>query len=56
MGHGTLSRRGSEFDAVVLALSDGLPAPPAWTRNILYTAITRQAALVIVGSADTVIW
>ena len=34
--------QGSEFDAVVLALSDGLPRK-LLTRNILYTAITREA-------------
>lgn len=46
--------QGSEFDAVVLALSDGLPRR-LLTRNILYTAITRaKHLLVIVGSADTV--
>ena len=46
--------QGSEFDAVVLALSDGLPRR-LLTRNILYTAITRaRQLLVIVGSADTV--
>ena len=46
--------QGSEFDAVVLALSDGLPRR-LLTRNILYTAITRaKQLLVIVGSADTV--
>ena len=42
--------QGSEFDAVVLALSDGLPRK-LLTRNILYTAITRaKRLLVIVGS------
>lgn len=46
--------QGSEFDAVVLALSDGLPRK-LLTRNILYTAITRaKQLLVIVGSMDTV--
>lgn len=46
--------QGSEFDAVVLALSDGLPRR-LLTRNILYTAITRaKQLLVIVGSADIV--
>ena len=46
--------QGSEFDAVVLALSDGLPRR-LLTRNILYTAITRaRQLLVIVGSQDTV--
>lgn len=46
--------QGSEFDAVVLALSDGLPRK-LLTRNILYTAITRaKQLLVIVGSADVV--
>lgn len=46
--------QGSEFDAVVLALSDGLPRR-LLTRNILYTAITRaKQLLVIVGSGDAV--
>ena len=46
--------QGSEFDAVVLALSDGLPRR-LLTRNILYTAITRaKRLLVIVGSQDVV--
>ena len=46
--------RRSEFDAVVLALSDGLPRR-LLTRNILYTAITRaKRLLVIVGSQDVV--
>ena len=46
--------QGSEFDAVVLALSDGLPRR-LLTRNILYTAITRaKQLLVIVGSQDVV--
>lgn len=46
--------QGSEFDAVVLALSDGLPRK-LLTRNILYTAITRAKRLmVIVGSQDVV--
>ena len=46
--------QGSEFDAVVLALSDGLPRR-LLTRNILYTAITRaKQLLVIVGSLNTV--
>nr|WP_297172995.1 ATP-dependent RecD-like DNA helicase [uncultured Agathobaculum sp.] len=46
--------QGSEFDAVVLALSDGLPRR-LLTRNILYTAITRaRQLLVIVGSDDTI--
>lgn len=46
--------QGSEFDAVVLALSDGLPRR-LLTRSILYTAITRaKQLLVIVGSQDTV--
>ena len=46
--------QGSEFDAVVLALSDGLPRK-LLTRNILYTAITRaKRLLVIVGSQDVV--
>ena len=46
--------QGSEFDAVVLALSDGLPRR-LLTRNILYTAITRaKQLLVIVASGDAV--
>lgn len=46
--------QGSEFDAVVLALSDGIPRR-LLTRNILYTAITRaKQLLVIVGSTDTI--
>ena len=46
--------QGSEFEAVVLALSDGLPRR-LLTRNILYTAITRaRRLLVIVGCQDTV--
>lgn len=46
--------QGSEFDAVVLALSESLPRR-LLTRNILYTAITRaKQLLVIVGSQDTV--
>ena len=46
--------QGSEFDAVVLGLSDGLPRR-LLTRSILYTAITRaKQLLVIVGSQDTV--
>src|SRR5699024_9940362 len=46
--------QGSEFEAVVLALSDGLPGR-LLTRDILYTAITRASRLlVIVGSLVTV--
>lgn len=46
--------QGSEFDAVVLALSDGIPRK-LLTRNILYTAITRaKRLLVIVGSQDVI--
>ena len=46
--------QGSEFDAVVLALSDALPRR-LLTRNILYTAITRaKQLLVMVGSQDVV--
>ncbi len=46
--------QGSEFDAVVFALSDGLPRR-LLTRNILYTGITRaKQLLVIVGSTETV--
>ncbi len=44
--------QGSEFDAVVVALSPGIN-PRLLTRNILYTAITRaKKLLVIVGSPD----
>ncbi|WNX83413.1 ATP-dependent RecD-like DNA helicase [Agathobaculum sp. NTUH-O15-33] len=46
--------QGSEFDAVVLALSSGIPRR-LLTRNILYTAITRaKRLLVIVGSGETI--
>jgi len=46
--------QGSEFDAVVLALSENLPRR-LLTRNLLYTAITRaKKLLVIVGSNDTI--
>ena len=46
--------QGSEFDAVVLALSAGLPKK-LLTRNILYTAITRaKRLLVLVGSTETI--
>jgi len=46
--------QGSEFDAVVLALSSGVPRR-LLTRNILYTAVTRaKKLLVIVGSNDIV--
>lgn len=44
--------QGSEFDAVVVALSPGVN-PRLLTRNILYTAITRaKKLLVIVGSPE----
>lgn len=44
--------QGSEFDAVIVALSPGVN-PRLLTRNILYTAITRaKKLLVIVGSPD----
>ncbi len=44
--------QGSEFDAVVVALSPGTN-PRLLTRNILYTAITRaKKLLVIVGSSE----
>lgn len=44
--------QGSEFDAVVLALSEGLPRM-LLTRSILYTAITRaKKLLVVVGSPN----
>lgn len=46
--------QGSEFDAVVLALSNGIPRK-LLTRNILYTAITRaKRLLVIVGSSEVI--
>jgi len=46
--------QGSEFDAVVLALSGDIPKR-LLTRNILYTAITRaKKLLVIVGNANAV--
>lgn len=46
--------QGSEFDAVVLALSSGIPRK-LLTRNILYTAITRaKRLLVIVGSGEVI--
>ncbi len=45
--------QGSEFEAVVVALSAGIPKR-LLTRNILYTAITRaKRLLVIVGSPET---
>lgn len=44
--------QGSEFDAVVLALSEQMPKK-LLTRNLLYTAITRaKKLLVIVGDMD----
>ena len=46
--------QGSEFDAVVVALSNGI-SKKLLTRNILYTAITRaKKLLVIVGSQETI--
>lgn len=46
--------QGSEFEAVVIALSSGIPKK-LMTRNILYTAITRaRRLLVIVGSPDAI--
>lgn len=46
--------QGSEFDAVIVALSAGI-SPRLLTRNILYTAITRaRRLLVIVGSTGTI--
>ena len=46
--------QGSEFDAVVVALSSGV-TPRLLTRPILYTAITRaRRLLVIVGSDGTI--
>lgn len=46
--------QGSEFEAVVVALSAGV-SRRLLTRNILYTAITRaKRLLVIVGAQETV--
>ena len=46
--------QGSEFEAVVVALSSGI-SKRLLTRNILYTAITRaKKLLVIVGSQETI--
>ncbi len=46
--------QGSEFEAVVVALSNGI-SKRLLTRNILYTAITRaKKLLVIVGSQETI--
>lgn len=46
--------QGSEFDAVVVALSAGVPRR-LLTRNILYTAITRaRRLLVLVGAQEVV--
>lgn len=46
--------QGSEFDAVVVALSTGV-SRRLLTRNILYTAITRaRRLLVLVGSTDVI--
>lgn len=46
--------QGSEFDAVVIALSSGI-SRRLLTRNILYTAITRaKKLLVIVGANETI--
>ena len=46
--------QGSEFDAVVVALSNGI-SKKLLTRNILYTAITRaKKLLVIIGSQETI--
>ncbi|MDR3767273.1 MAG: ATP-dependent RecD-like DNA helicase [Butyricicoccus sp.] len=45
--------QGSEFEAVIVALSAGVPRR-LLTRNILYTAITRaKKLLVIVGAQET---
>ena len=45
--------QGSEFEAVVVALSAGVPRR-LLSRNILYTAITRaKRLLVIVGAQET---
>lgn len=45
--------QGSEFEAVIVALSAGMPRR-LLTRNILYTAITRaKKLLVIVGAQET---
>lgn len=46
--------QGSEFDAVIVALSGGI-SRRLLTRNILYTAITRaKRLLVIVGAQETI--
>ena len=46
--------QGSEFDAVIVALSEGV-SRRLLTRNILYTAITRaKKLLVIVGSQQVI--
>lgn len=46
--------QGSEFDAVIVALSSGV-SRRLLTRNILYTAITRaRRLLVLVGSSDVI--
>lgn len=46
--------QGSEFDAVVVALSSGI-SRRMLTRNILYTSITRaKKLLVLVGSPETI--
>ena len=46
--------QGSEFEAVVVALSSGV-SRRLLTRNILYTAITRaKRLLVLVGAQETI--
>ena len=46
--------QGSEFDAVVVALSNGT-SPRLLTRPILYTAITRARRLLVIVGSDGVI-
>ncbi len=47
--------QGSEFEAVVLAVADGI-SPRLLTRSILYTAITRaKRLLVLVGTQETIV-
>ena len=46
--------QGSEFEAVVVAVSNGM-SRRLLTRSILYTAITRaKRLLVLVGNADAI--
>lgn len=46
--------QGSEFEAVILALSNNTPKK-LLTRNILYTAITRAKKLLIIVSSDNTV-